>query len=399
VNPEPIAVIGAGIVGLTTALLLARRGRRVVVIDRRDDLWAGTSAVGEGKIHLGPVYALGDRATHEVMIRGALAFAPVLEHAVEHRLPWDSMTSEPFDYLVMPTSLVPADDLARRYRDMNDTLERLRTRSRGARYLGEPLDLLIDPVVRRDAATGLDVFRSRERAVDPTRLSRLVRDAALRHPALTTCLRSPVVAVDAAVGRVTVDRPEEGREVLGPFAAVVNCAWEGRSRLGAVNGNAPNPQNIRVKAMVRLRPGTGAARSVTLVQGPFGDVVAHPDFTYASWYPVARVHHEIAVHPSDRVAVAVEEAGCSRSLARAQIEALAGVGLLDGREEILAMGAGVILGDGRHDIDDAGSGLHRRERFGTHVDGRLLTPVNYKLTTGPLAARDACDRTIAVADG
>jgi glycine/D-amino acid oxidase-like deaminating enzyme len=399
VKSEPIAVIGAGILGLTTALLLAGQDRRVIVIDRRDDLWAGTSAVGEGKVHLGPVYALGDHATHELMMRGALAFTPLMERAVGRRLPWESMTSEPFDYLVMPTSLVPPDDLAHRYRDMNRTLQRMRGQTPRARYLGEPLDAVIDPSVVRDEDTGLAGFRSRERAVDPSRLGGLVREATHEHPRVATRLGASVVAVDAAVGSVTVDHTGRARETLGPFAAVVNCAWEGRSRIAAIDGTLLAPQNIRVKAMVRLRRGDGAARNITLVQGPYGDVVSHPDFTYASWYPVARVHHEIAEHSSDRVAAAVAQAGSSLNLAQAQVEALARIGLLDGREQIIATGAGVILGEGRRDIDDAGSGLHRRERFGTRMDGRLLTPMNYKLTTAPLAALDACERAIAVADG
>lgn len=391
------AVVGAGIVGLVAALLLARRGHRVTVADRRDALWSGTSAVGEGKIHLGPVYALGDTATHELMLRGALSFAPLIESALEHEAPWEALTSEPFEYLVMPTSMVTTDQLAQAYRRMNDMLARSAHGRPKPTYLGRPLDTLIDPTLRRDPVTGLDGFLSRERAIDPASLGSVVADAVRAHPGITTHLGATVVAVDTDTGTITIDGAGGESGTLGPFRAIVNCAWEGRSRLVNGVGRDGIPQNIRVKSAVRLRPWPEAdPRAVTLVQGPFGDVVAHRNHTYASWYPIGRVHHESGSHPSPRVAEAVAEGVASRELARAQVDALARIGLLRGDEEIIATSAGVILGDGSRDIDRRDSALHRRARFGTLVHGRLLTPMNYKLTTGPLAAADACEHALAL---
>jgi glycine/D-amino acid oxidase-like deaminating enzyme len=390
------AVIGGGILGLTTALLLARHGRRVTIIDRRTSLWAGTSAVGEGKIHLGPVYALGDRATHELMLRGALTFGPTIEASLDRRLPWEALTSSPFEYLVMPSSMAAAGRLAASYRQMNDTLASVAGGQPSALYLGERLNSLIDTVPRRDPVTGLEGFRSRERAIDSGALGRLMTDAATAHPDITVMLGTPIVAVDADTGRVTVER-DGRRESLGPFRSVVNCAWDGRSRLAHPGAGEGILQNIRVKMAVRLRPGPVAtARAVTLVQGPFGDIVAHPEHWYASWYPIGRIHHESGVHPSPRVAAAVATGASARHLARAQLDALAEIGLLRGDEEIVSVDAGVILGDGTRDIDRIDSGLHRRAGFGALARGRLITPMNYKLTTAPLAAADACERALAL---
>lgn len=64
-----IAVVGGGIVGCTTALLLADHGYSVDLFEREAELWSGASRAGEGKIHLGPIFALGGRATHEAQLR------------------------------------------------------------------------------------------------------------------------------------------------------------------------------------------------------------------------------------------------------------------------------------------------------------------------------------------
>lgn len=394
----PVAVIGSGLLGLTSALLLAEDGHRVEVFDRHPRPWSGVSAINEGKVHLGPVYALGDERTAAVMLRGALAFAATIERAVGRRVDWDGLAGEPFEYLVMPDGLVGPSGLAAHYRRLDALLADLRPADGPAGYLGRPLGTVIDPVVRADAATGLPAFRSQERAVDVVLLGAVLVDAARTHPRIRMVQGARVTGVDAGAGRLAAEAPG-GLDRHGPFAAIVNCAWEGRSRIARAAGAPDGPlQNVRVKSMVRLRSVEGA-RTVTLVQGPFGDVVAHRTHTYASWYPVGRIHQETARHVSPAALRAAVEAGASRELAEGQVAALQRLGLLGPAAEIVATGAGVILGDGEHDIDDAGSGLHHRARFGVDAHRRLLTPRNYKLTTAPLAARVVSDRVRELVQG
>ncbi|MEQ8834770.1 MAG: FAD-dependent oxidoreductase [Miltoncostaeaceae bacterium] len=396
--PPPVAVIGAGLLGLTSALLLAEDGHRVEVFDRHPRPWSGVSAINEGKVHLGPVYALGDERTAAVMLRGALAFAATIERALARSVDWDALAGDPFEYLVMPDGLVGPERLAAHYRRLDALLGDLGPAGVRPRYLGRPLTSVIDPVPRVDPATGLPAFRSHERAVDVVLLGALLVDAARAHPGIRMRQGARVTGVDATSGRLVADASGDGGR-HGPFAAIVNCAWEGRSRIARAAGAPDGPvQNVRVKSMVRLRPVDGA-RTVTLVQGPFGDVVAHHTHTYASWYPVGRIHQETARHVSPTALRAAVEAGASRELAEGQVAALQRLGLLSSSEEIVASGAGVILGDGEHDIDDAGSGLHRRARFGVDAHRRLLTPRNYKLTTAPLAARVVSDHVRELVHG
>ena len=57
---ERIAVIGAGVCGLTSALALADHGYRVVVLEARAELFGGTSRAQSHRMHLGHHYP-GDR--------------------------------------------------------------------------------------------------------------------------------------------------------------------------------------------------------------------------------------------------------------------------------------------------------------------------------------------------
>ncbi|MEN3355193.1 MAG: hypothetical protein V7640_3351, partial [Betaproteobacteria bacterium] len=54
---DRIAILGGGMLGICTALELARRGRRVTLIEGAADVLQGASRWNEGKVHLGFLYA------------------------------------------------------------------------------------------------------------------------------------------------------------------------------------------------------------------------------------------------------------------------------------------------------------------------------------------------------
>jgi hypothetical protein len=129
-----------------------------------------------------------------------------------------------------------------------------------------------------------------------------------------------------------------------------------------------------------------------VVQGPFGDVVAHRGYTYASWYPAGRLSHEHAVAPSTEAEGLRHGTRVRADIAESTVAALAALGLLDGDEEADAVVGDYILGHGDVDIDRRDSALHSRAEFGVRSIGRLLVPTNFKLTTAPLAARQVVER-------
>jgi glycine/D-amino acid oxidase-like deaminating enzyme len=374
-----IAVIGGGLVGSLAALFAAQDGHTVEILERESELWAGASAANEGKIHLGAVFALGSARTHDVMIRGALAFGPMIDAAVGYPVEWDTLTGEPFEHLVMPDSLATPDELAAAYAAINHRLAAL---AGGAdRYLGARLTRVADTAVSRDADTGLPRFATSERAVHPLRLRALVLESLGAHPRV-------VVRTGAAVTDVRTDA--DAATVVTAFDtenydAVVNAAWAEQNRFSG----DPRPRNFRLKTGVRLAPGL-ARRTVTLVQGPYGDVVAHRDGGYASWYPSGRLVNEFGLLPSRELEDSLTGLPARHDLVRSQLAALADIGILEPSLDGDLVG-GVIVGDGATDIEDPRSLLHSRAEFGVDVHGRILTPASFKFTTAPLAARVTAD--------
>lgn len=394
-----VAVVGGGLLGAVAALCATARGWDVQLIEARSDLLSAASAVNEGKVHLGPVFALGGAPTQEVMLRGALSFAPLLEDALGTEIDWSSISTDPFEYLVMPTSLLDAAGLTERYAAMNSSFERLSSKL-GSRYLGGDIQRIVDPVPRDDPATGFPAFMTTERAVDPLRLRELVLAQLAATSNLTVHLSRRVLALEPTPGGAEVTWQDLGTPPKSQrFDFVVNCAWE--SQLALAHEMDGVEHNFRLKTAVRL-PRVTAGRTVTLVQGPFGDVLSHPDYTYASWYPDGRLTNEfgrepsvgalrlldsiIDPDPSDAVSAAWRD-----SLARSQIVALQRLGLLPEDVESGELIGGVLVGHGRRDIDRIESRLHSRAEFGVRRFGCLVLPINYKLTTAPLAATQAVE--------
>lgn len=370
-----VAIVGAGIVGTLSALLLAGRGHHVDLFERDSDLWSGASAVNEGKVHLGGVYALGGARTHEIMMRGAVEFAPCIEEAIGQRVDWDAIAGDPFDHLVMPDSLVSVDDLRGAYTAINDRATRVIAPAE--RYLGRPVELVVDPHPHRDADTGLVAFSTHERAVDPLRLRALVLEAIGAQPQIVARTGTPVTGITPDHDGAVVHLPGSAQR----YDAVVNATWAWQNRFVA----EATPRNFRVKTAVRLKPGI-VKRTVTIVQGPYGDVVAHRDHGYASWYPTGRLVTEHGNHPSPHAEAALASIPQRTDLVRSQLDALAGIGLLPAGCDGESIG-GIIVGDGAADIENPASLLHHRPDFGTAVSGRIVTPATFKFTTGPLAAR------------
>jgi L-2-hydroxyglutarate oxidase LhgO len=79
-------VIGAGVVGLATALSLARAGREVIVLDVRDDIGKEISSRNSEVIHAGMYYAKGS-----LMARLCVQGRPLLyAFCREHGVPFDN---------------------------------------------------------------------------------------------------------------------------------------------------------------------------------------------------------------------------------------------------------------------------------------------------------------------
>ncbi len=385
-DPRSVIVAGGGILGCLTSLLLADAGRTVTLIEQNDDLWLETSSVGEGKVHLGLVYAHGTASTRTGMLSGALAFAPVVERALGHALDWSTLVGDPFDYLVMRDSLLRPDELAAVYRSLDDEHAGLGRPP----YLGMAIDQLAAREPHTDE-TGVPAFATAERAVDPDALRALVVAAiAARSDRITVLPATRVQAVDQTDDRVRVrvshPRSPDCVERTLEAAAFVDARWHWQGH--GVQGVSVSPRNLRAKSAVMFDT-EASARTVTLVLGPFGDVVRRSSGVYASWYPHARIAHEHRSFASTALLAAVEAANGStdaESAAAEQTAALVELGLLSPDARALSVRTGVIIGEGSTDIHEHESRLHDRDGAAVALDGRVALPRSLKLTTAPSAA-------------
>lgn len=385
-DPRSVIVAGGGILGCLTSLLLVDAGRSVTLIEQNDELWLETSSVGEGKVHLGLVYAHGTATTRSGMLSGAVAFAPVVERALGHAIDWSTLVGDPFDYLVMRESLLQPDELAAVYRSLDDEHAALGRPP----YLGMAIDRLAAREPHTDE-TGVPAFATAERAVDPDALRELVVAAvAARSDRITVLPATRVQAVDQVDDgvRVRVSHPRSPDAVEDALeaAAFVDARWHWQGH--GVQGIDVGARNLRAKSAV-IFDADASTRTVTLVLGPFGDIVRRSSAVYASWYPHARIAHEHRPFASTALLDAVEAANRStdaESAAAEQKAALVDLGLLSPRARALSVRTGVIIGDGPTDIDQRGSRLHDRDGAAVSLVGRVALPRNAKLTTAPSAA-------------
>ncbi len=399
VSDRTAAVLGAGIQGSCAALALAARGLDVVLIDRMPAPMLRASLRNEGKIHLGFVYAKDQTMrTSELMFESAVSFARLLDEWTPRPLDWATLRSRPFTYLVMRDSMLAADELRAHYQRIADRC----LGDVGMRcYLGTTLDHLW-----RDVPPPAAVAPGAVEAAIATEEIALDLDA----------FRTGIVAALAASDRITmhpgrrvesVTRTPAGfeteGEVVGPSAngvsswqvssdIVVNCLWDGRMAIDEQVGMVPDGPWVyrhKYRVLARLPDDLADVPALTMTLGPYGDIVPLPDRSYLSWYPVCRTGFSTDDSPPrswqescDGTVGEDVERGLAAEVCRALEHVVPGVS----RSEIVAVDAGVVLGSGETDIDDARSGLHERHAIGVKDDDGYFSIDTGKLTCAPLFA-------------
>jgi len=397
VNPN-VAVVGGGILGSITALLLANQGVTVTLFEAESKLMNAASGAGEGKIHLGLVYPLGDDSTRLHMLEGALSFSPIVERAIGRPINWPTITSPSFLNLVMPDSLVSLSELGNVYAKLNREFVARRSRW-GNSYLGHSLDALFEPEPVQHRRSGLWGFQTQERAVVPAELAQLVTESVANHPNVHTRFLAKVSEMRNTERGVVVSWENPSGANAEDFSLSLNCTWQNQMRFVSEERRAK--RNIRFKTSVSIPADSMPQNSrdtVTLVTGPYGDVVAYPQSTYASWYPVGRLAHEESEYPSDEMASRVSEGMRRTDVVVNQLTHLAALGFLPNQEEIdlskATISGGYIVGEGHHDIDQRDSGLHDRHHREAIREGNIVTPINFKFSTTPREAQRVIDKIL-----
>lgn len=397
-----IAVLGAGITGVLTALELAEAGHDVSLYDRLSRPISAASLACEGKIHLGYVYALDHtRRTAVAMLRGAAAFRPLIERWTGAAL-FDRSLSEPFLYAVPNDSLLPVEGIRAHFAAVSDALASLDGPMRLAADEGDWEEL-----PRKEFRQTFDpdqvqtVFRTAERAIDTAEMATAMRRALDASPRIAQCMGCQITRVAQGPRGYDVHFQHDGQPFAEPFDVVVNGLWEHRIQIDATLG-LPVTRDVvhRFKYGVfsRAPDVVGAIPNVTFLIGAYGDTVAFPTNAYLSWYPVGLISQEVALRPRVQDPV-LSEARVNRIIAETmrnlrRLMPGAAAGLVDD-PALWQLKGGFITAWGRTGIEDVGSELHERHAVGVFTEGDYHSIDTGKLTLAPLFAAEACQRILA----
>ena len=390
-----IGILGAGIMGASLALFLARRGFRVDLLDRAAAPLTGASRWNEGKIHLGYLYGADPTlGTARRMIPGGLRFAPLIAELAgadlaTHTTPRDDLL------LVHRDSVVPAEALAA-------TLARVSALVRDAaacgRYLADLSRAAAKPLSTRELARVADPatitagFVTPERSIDTRWVADRLCDALAAEPRIAF---RPGIAITRAAPIESPDGPwrVEGTPDFGEtYDVVVNALWHGRLAIDLTAGlDSGPPWSNRYRLSLFVRTGKPLdPPSAVVGVGPFGDVKAYGGSRYyLSWYPAGLRAESHAVCPPEPATLSETERQRIVSEVRA---GLAGVlpwtgEILDAAEEVRVEG-GFVFAQGQGALSDPRSTLHRRDRFGVRRRGRYYSVDTGKYSTAPALAED-----------
>lgn len=384
-----VAVLGAGIMGTSTALFLARAGCTVTLFDRASSPMEGASRWNEGKIHLGFLYA-ADPSMHSAarMIPGGLAFKRLTEELIGASIA-PAVTAEDDVYLVHPDSVVDADAMGRYFLRVRSLIEGAEGTDRYLAPIG-PVERLSDGAEALSSDFIRTGFRVPERSVRTNWVADRLVDALAAEPRIRLLMSTSVVGVEPVAGSWDGPWTVHSDPMVGAcFDAVVNALWDGRLAVDMASGLAPEPgwsHRFRLSLFVETDEYVGLP-SVVLATGPFGDVKNYAGrHFYLSWYPAGLLAEGTDVEPPPVM---------DRLLPGAFIDAvrqglttiLPPVGAVFDRAKEIAIGGGWVFARGQGSLADSSASLHRRDRFGIRRAGTYFSVDTGKYSTAPWLAQ------------
>lgn len=399
-----VAVLGAGIMGGSTALLLARRGASVTLFDAAPRPFSGASRWNEGKIHLGFLYSADPTMrTLERVLPGGLLFAPLLRDLIGASLR-DVTTPVDDIYLCHRDSVVPSDAM-QGY--LTQAARHVARHPDARRYLVDVSACVIERLspADLDAVSGAPEivagFRVPERSVSTTWVADRFVEALDAEPRVEQRMGTRVTAARPATAGDPLGRwvVQADGHLDGPFDAIVNALWEGRLAIDAAAGIAPTgvwTNRYRLSLFARTARSVDAPSAV-IATGPFGDVKNYDGRSfYMSWYPAGLRHETTAVQPPPLPPIddAVRDA-VRGSILRELGRRLPAVDRIAGAIEHCALEGGWVHASGQGSLADPAATLHRRSDFGVRRLGRYVSVDTGKYSTAPWLAAQIADFLVA----
>jgi glycine/D-amino acid oxidase-like deaminating enzyme len=393
---QRIAVLGGGIMGCSTAILLAREGQSVTLFDAGHAPFGAASRWNEGKIHLGFLYSADPTLeTARKVIPGGLMFKPLVEELTGCSV--DPVVTRDDDiFLCHRDSVVSAQAMEAYF---HEVAQLIASNPRAGRYLADVSRCRVERLNGQQLGAITDSpaivagFRIPERSVSTNWLADRFIDAMAAERHIEPRMRTRVIAV----GPVTAGdhdgpwRVETDAGVTGPFDWVVNALWQGRMAIDITAGISPVSDwsnRYRMALFVRTTRPVNLPSTV-IATGPFGDIKNYNnrDF-YLSWYPLGLRVDTSAVEPSTPAPI---EMHAESQLIAAMFEQLQAL-LPETRRirehtEQVSLAGGWVHAAGHGVLSDPASTLHRRSDFGISRSGRYVSVDTGKYSTAPWLAQ------------
>ena len=401
-KPKKIAILGAGGMGVCTALELAQRGYNIDLYEEHHLPLRKASYANEGKVHVGFIYAM-DKSFHTAyqMLVGAVHFTEYLKRWVEIKP--EEMISTPFYYLVHKGSLLTAQALNVHYQRCCEVFDQLSGGGK-TKYLGL-FDSLQATLLPKSKIEGIgnpeyidDIFETTEYAVDPRYIAEKLTEALALNPNINFIASTKVESVSKVGSYLRVHAVQGGTKLTEDYTDVINSTWNGLLEIDRTMGIEPvgtwsHRYKFGNKIMVPLNGQD--LPSTTMVLGPFGDTVNFGDRgAFMSWYPVGRTGWSEAYRPPDWDSMYSPEERMEvfqRSFEELKKRVPALDKLKFDPESVDPVG-GDILALGNIDVDKNESRLHERFEVGIRSFGNYHSVDTGKYTIIPYLAMKMADR-------
>ncbi|WP_121943347.1 FAD-binding oxidoreductase [Acidovorax sp. 100] len=394
-KPLRIAVLGAGIMGCSTAIFLARKGFHVSIFDKEKHPFSAASRWNEGKIHLGFIYSADPSLrTASHVIPGGLNFRPLIEELVGTSLA-PAITSEDDLYLCHRDSVTSASEMMTY---MEKVVERVRAHPDAKRYLADVSDCRVQRLNSSQLAnltSSPDIvagFRAPERSVETNWVAEKFISALAEEKLIEPLMGVRITAAhptgDSAEGTWSIETSEG---TFGPYDYVINSLWQGRMAIDQTAGIEPTgtwSNRYRQSLFVRTRATVNTPCAV-IATGPFGDIKNYNgrDF-YLSWYPDGLRVDSSDVLPPDIKESAVSDSQALKDSIFQNLESLLPwAAQIREQAEYIYLEGGWVFAAGQGLLSDPKSTLHRRSDYGITRHGRYFSVDTGKYSTAPFLAK------------
>ncbi|MBK8506871.1 MAG: FAD-binding oxidoreductase [Saprospiraceae bacterium] len=372
---KSIAILGAGIMGSSLALFLARKGYDVKLIDMAEQPFTGASRWNEGKIHLGYLYS-GDRTlkTAKKLIPGGLAFTNLVSELMGREVTSDLVTSSADHYLIHKKSVVKGAA----FREYAQKISLLTQEHPLSDQYFISLDKNIPKQLSRtyidnhfNPAIVSDGFEIPERSVQTNTIADYFIDALDHTPTIEKIMHHEVLAVHPSdkIGW-SVSLSHSGKVVKhNGFDLVINALWQNRIKIDQT-ANMDLPASWTHRYRVSLFGQTSQIiqeiPSAVIAVGPFGDIKNYDGkHWYLSWYDAGLISQSHDINPPKISLLDHEQLKYITTETINQLgAAIPAVSSLVTKFETLKVKGGWVYAVGQGDLGTADSQLHKRDRVG-----------------------------------